>query len=104
MRYMESETTNPAKIMSSHTLNENGERKENKFTDLAGAFTYKRLMPEKEDEIQIVQSTLRPRMGKGVSCSASIDRVLVNLLKNSLERDILLSQGNPRRILNLALN
>ena len=39
MKYIARDTRNPAKSMRSQTLRENGERKEKRFTDLAGAFT-----------------------------------------------------------------
>ena len=45
MMYMTKETTKPAKIMSSQTDMEKGARKAKRFTDLAGAFTYRRLIP-----------------------------------------------------------
>ena len=55
MMYMTSETTNPAKIMSSQTEMEKGARKANRFTDLAGAFTYSRLMPRTNSNDKILK-------------------------------------------------
>ena len=50
MKNIERDTANPANIMRSQTLNEKGERNENRFTDFAGAFTYKRLIPARKKE------------------------------------------------------
>ena len=46
MTNMERETRNPPRIMNSQTAVESGERKANRLTDLAGARTNRRPMPE----------------------------------------------------------
>ena len=45
MKYMDTETMNPEKIMSNQTHMDKGDMKENKFTDFSGAFTYNKLIP-----------------------------------------------------------
>ena len=39
MKYIDKETKNPARIINSQTLTDNGDRNENRLTDFSGAFT-----------------------------------------------------------------
>jgi len=45
MRYIAKETRKPLKTIRIQTLMESGERKAKRLIDLAGAFTYNKLMP-----------------------------------------------------------
>ncbi len=46
MMSMTRDTKKPARMTSSHTSSDSGDRNEKKLTDFSGVFTYSRLIPE----------------------------------------------------------
>lgn len=83
MMYMQSDTMNPENIISSQTVVDSGERKDNRLTDFSGDLTYSKLMPRKILpwtlkrnllSIQLVRARHLPKSRKGIVKSTTCSR------------------------------